>query len=200
MVVHLDSENAELLPVDDAAFVVDVIVDDGVTRLPPDFVSLGLIVRVQATIKGRLNHEKRIVTSLNGLRTCCKLNTGMAFAALLLARGRSDPRLIKFETPRPGCTGPPTVGRAVVYTASMRSSTEYIRESHMPKRSENELTTTLSPIRIPCDLLAAVRHKAQREDETLSQVVRRALKAYVTGVTQGDFFDPPTKRRSRKSK
>lgn len=66
---------------------------------------------------------------------------------------------------------------------------------------EKERSTTLPPIRIPCDLLAAVRLKVHREDETISQVVRRALRAYVAGASQGDLFDPkPNTRKTRKSK
>lgn len=43
----------------------------------------------------------------------------------------------------------------------------------------DENRATLPPIRLPLNLLDAAKAKAERRDETLSQVVRRALRAYV---------------------
>jgi len=62
-------------------------------------------------------------------------------------------------------------------------------------------STVLPPIRIPRALLAAVKAKARRRDEFISQVVRRALTAYVEDAPQADLFDPPaTKAKIRKKK
>ena len=44
-------------------------------------------------------------------------------------------------------------------------------------KSEND--TALPPVRLPRALLNAARSQAARRDETISQVVRRALRTYV---------------------
>jgi hypothetical protein len=44
---------------------------------------------------------------------------------------------------------------------------------------QNPNDGVLPPIRLPSSLLQAARAEAARRDETLSQVVRRALRAYV---------------------
>ncbi len=51
-----------------------------------------------------------------------------------------------------------------------------------------ENDTTLAPIRLPKSLLNAARRKAARNDEKLSQVVRKALRAYVGGTEQLDML------------
>lgn len=54
----------------------------------------------------------------------------------------------------------------------------------------NENDATLPPIRLPLALLTAVRAQANRRDETLSQVVRRALRAYAASAPiQTDIED-----------
>jgi hypothetical protein len=45
-------------------------------------------------------------------------------------------------------------------------------------RDEND--AVLPPIRLSRNLLVAARNEADRRDETLSQVVRRALRAYIS--------------------
>ena len=68
----------------------------------------------------------------------------------------------------------------------------------------DENDATLPPTRLPRALLDAARGQARRRDETLSQVVRRALRAYVTsGPVQGDLEDAiaaaaPKRRRGGK--
>ena len=49
---------------------------------------------------------------------------------------------------------------------------------------------TLPPVRLPKSLLDLARAEARRRDETLSQVVRRGLRAYVgSAPKQGDLED-----------
>ena len=59
----------------------------------------------------------------------------------------------------------------------MKLPTKYLREDQIINYEEND--TTLAPIRLPKSLLNAARRKAARNDEKLSQVVRKALRAYV---------------------
>ncbi|MBB4200741.1 hypothetical protein GGD83_004570 [Rhodoblastus sphagnicola] len=65
-------------------------------------------------------------------------------------------------------------------------------------------SANLPPIRISRTLLTAVKLKARRRDETVSQVVRRALTAYVADAPQADLFDhaaaTKAKPKSRKAK
>lgn len=67
----------------------------------------------------------------------------------------------------------------------------------------DENDATLPPTRLPRALLDAAKAQARRRDETLSQVVRRALRAYVASTPpQGDLEDaiaatsPKRQRRS----
>ena len=49
---------------------------------------------------------------------------------------------------------------------------------------------TLPPVRLPKSLLDLARAEARRRDETLSQVIRRGLRAYVVSAPkQGDLED-----------
>ncbi len=58
----------------------------------------------------------------------------------------------------------------------------------MPMPDEND--ATLPPTRLPRALLDAAKAQARRRDETLSQVVRRALRAYVASApAQADLED-----------
>lgn len=59
--------------------------------------------------------------------------------------------------------------------------------------------TTLSPIRIPELVLAAARRKAKARDETISAVVRRALRAYAETPVQTSLEEAieDAKRRAR---
>lgn len=52
----------------------------------------------------------------------------------------------------------------------------------------DDLDAAMPPIRLPRSLLQAARAEAGRRDETLSQVVRRALREYVAiAPRQGDI-------------
>ena len=54
----------------------------------------------------------------------------------------------------------------------------------------DENDATLPPTRLPRALLNAAKAQARRRDETLSQVVRRALRAYVASApAQADLVD-----------
>ncbi len=54
----------------------------------------------------------------------------------------------------------------------------------------DENDATLPPTRLPRALLDAAKAQARRRDETLSQVVRRALRAYVASAPpQADLED-----------
>ncbi len=63
----------------------------------------------------------------------------------------------------------------------------------MPYRLEgflmsDENDAALTPVRLPRALLQAAKAEATRRDETLSQVVRRSLRAYVaSSPRQGDI-------------
>lgn len=61
---------------------------------------------------------------------------------------------------------------------------------------------TLPPVRLPRALLVAARTEAARRDETLSQVVRRALRAYVgQALAEGELevaIDAAAPRATRK--
>ncbi len=62
----------------------------------------------------------------------------------------------------------------------------------------NENNACLPPVRLPRTLLEAARAQADRRDETLSQVVRRALRAYAAlAPVQADIEDAirSTKRK-----
>ena len=75
---------------------------------------------------------------------------------------------------------------------------------------DHENDATLPPVRLPRRLLEMARARARRNDETLSQVIRRALRNYVAGAPkQTDLEDAiaatqrapgraePARRRSR---
>jgi beta-glucosidase-like glycosyl hydrolase len=74
-----------------------------------------------------------------------------------------------------------------------------MQEAAMP--DEND--ATLPPTRLPRALLDAAKAQARRRDETLSQVVRRALRAYVASApAQADLEDAITAaspKRQRRS-
>lgn len=75
----------------------------------------------------------------------------------------------------------------------------------MAKVDENN--AVLPPVRLPAALLAKAKATASRRDETLSQVIRRAIRAYVgstPAVAQTDLEDaiadtrrPSTAARAR---
>jgi hypothetical protein len=59
----------------------------------------------------------------------------------------------------------------------------------------------LPPVRLPASLLRHAKEVAAARDETLAQVVRRALRAYVTAGSQGrqlDLEDAVAVARKRK--
>jgi hypothetical protein len=77
----------------------------------------------------------------------------------------------------------------------------YIAMQEVAMPDEND--ATLPPTRLPRALLDAAKAQARRRDETLSQVVRRALRAYVASApAQADLEDaiaaanPKRQRRS----
>lgn len=65
----------------------------------------------------------------------------------------------------------------------------------------DENDAVLPPIRLSRNLLVAARNEASRRDETLSQVVRRALRAYISQAPiQMDLIDTLAAEGGAKSK
>ena len=66
--------------------------------------------------------------------------------------------------------------------------------------TENENDALLA-VRLPKLILAAAKRRAAARDESLSQVVRRALRDYIAAAEQADLFDKPraSKKPGKKS-
>lgn len=65
----------------------------------------------------------------------------------------------------------------------------------------DENDANLPPVRLPRALLDAAKAQARRRDETMSQVVRRALRAYVaSGPVQTDLEDAIAAAKQPKAK
>ena len=64
--------------------------------------------------------------------------------------------------------------------------------------SEAEQDGTLPPVRLPRALLDQARAEAKRRDETLSQVIRRALRAYVGAAPRQTDLEDAIRGAKRK--